>query len=254
VAVQPDGMLSAVLRDPEKLAALPIETVERLFAMYERDQARQAEVEFAQAKSLVEAETETVRNNARNQQTNSNYTKYDALCRVIKPIYTKHGFSLMFSEGERPRDGWIRIICDVMHRAGHREQRGIDLPADSSGIKGNTNKTMLHATGSTFSYGRRYLTLLIFNVATGDDDDGNAGGSRGRQSGEIITENQLADLRALIQEVGGTEEGICKWGGVERRAVSVHGDTGLFFRAAGRRGIGRSENQEVVAHFVYGEM
>ena len=39
---------------------------------------------------------------------------------------------------------------------------------------GTVNKTKIHASGSTLSYGRRYLLKLIFNLTTVDelDDDG----------------------------------------------------------------------------------
>ena len=40
-------------------------------------------------------------------------------------------------------------------------------------------------------YGRRYLTCMIFNIPTGDDDDGNAAGSKVK----YITEAQIADLK-----------------------------------------------------------
>jgi hypothetical protein len=39
--------------------------------------------------------------------------------------------------------------------------------------------TRTHATGSAFSYGKRYLLIGMFNLAIGDDDDGNAAGRRG---------------------------------------------------------------------------
>ena len=51
------------------------------------------------------------------------------------------------------------------------------------------------------AYGRRYLTALAFNLATGDDDDGNAAGG---DPVLLISDNQVADLEALIEEVGTT--------------------------------------------------
>ena len=56
--------------------------------------------------------------------------------------------------------------------------------------------TKTHAFGSGLSYGMRYLLKLIFNVAISMDDDGNAAGY------PTITEKQVADLEALITEVG----------------------------------------------------
>ena len=53
------------------------------------------------------------------------------------------------------------------------------MPADGKGAQGRDVMTRTHATGSAVSYGRRYLLLMIFNIAVGgEDDDGNAAGKR----------------------------------------------------------------------------
>ena len=77
-------------------------------------------------------------------------------------------------------------------------------------MKGTQNKTATHAFGSTMSYGRRYLKLMIFDVATTDEDDGNAAGAYAgnRASGSgpapnagAITAKQVKDLEKLIDTV-----------------------------------------------------
>jgi hypothetical protein len=71
------------------------------------------------------------------------------------------------------------------------------MPADGKGAKGGDVMTKTHAAGSAMSYGMRYLLKMIFNVAVGeDDDDGQAAGR-----GQTISENQVADLESLIEEV-----------------------------------------------------
>ena len=113
----------------------------------------------------------------------------------------------------------MRIVGILRHRAGHKESHYVDLPLDLAGIKGSVNKTETHATGSTFSYGRRYLTLLLFDVATGDDDDGQAA------SIEYISEGQAADLMALLEEVGANRDAFCRYfriASVERLPVQAH--------------------------------
>ena len=46
LATQAQDPLSAILADPKQLKEIPIETVERLFALKERHDDRQAEREF----------------------------------------------------------------------------------------------------------------------------------------------------------------------------------------------------------------
>jgi len=69
-----------------------------------------------------------------------------------------------------------RTVAIVTHAAGHNKRHHIDLPPDDSGAKGNVNKTGVQAAGSTNAYARRYLSLMIFNVSTEDDNDGNTAG------------------------------------------------------------------------------
>ena len=60
--------------------------------------------------------------------------------------------------------------------------------------------TQVHGVGSAFSYGRRYLTCLVFNIPTGDDDDGNAAGSR--EQPKYVTKKQVAEINKLIKSSG----------------------------------------------------
>ena len=54
----------------------------------------------------------------------------------------------------------------------------VDMPIVTQGIRGQDMMTRTHATMSAISYGKRGLLVMMFNLAIGDDDDGNrAGGS-----------------------------------------------------------------------------
>ena len=185
--------------------------LEKLTELYERIMDRQAKAEFASAMARVQEKLPIVTRDAINQQTNSRYAKLERIAKVIKPIYTAEGFATSFTEGESAKDGHIRICGTLMHRAGH-ERTGYyaDVPLDDVGLKGNPNKTKTHATGSTLSYGRRYLTCMMFDVATGDDDDGNSA------SVPRITEKQAADLQALIDEVGANKVKFLKYFKIEQ--------------------------------------
>jgi hypothetical protein len=161
----------------ERVASNPninLEIMDRLFAHHKEMVARDAEVAFNDAMSACQKEMPAVERDAENEQTHSWYTRLETLSDAAVPVYTKHGFSLSFDEEDSPKEGHIRVICYCSHKAGHtRKYRG-DVPLDIAGIKGNVNKTPTHAFGSTKSYGRRYLTLDIFNIVMkGEDNDGN---------------------------------------------------------------------------------
>ncbi len=167
----PAGLLAIAVQrgaDPVQLGQL-LDLKER----FDREEARKA---YAKAMKAVQAEAPKIAKEATNTQTKSQYALLETINAGLVPVYTRHGFSLSFSQGESPTEGHIRIVCDVSHEAGHNEVKHVDLPLDMTGIAGAVNKTAIHATGSTYSYGRRYLTCMIFNVSTGDDDDGQASG------------------------------------------------------------------------------
>jgi hypothetical protein len=168
----PAGLLAIAVQrgaDPVQLGQL-LDLKER----YDREEARKA---YAEAMMAVQAEAPVIAKDALNKQTASQYAKLEAINAGLVPVYTRHGLSLSFSQGEAAKPEHIRIECQVSHRLGHVENKHVDLPLDMTGIAGTVNKTAIHATGSTYSYGRRYLTCMIFNVSTGDDDDGQSAGT-----------------------------------------------------------------------------
>lgn len=150
-----------------------IEKMERLLQMQERIMDKQSEIEFNSAMVTCQAEMPVIIKDKKNNQTNSTYAQLESIIEAIAPVYTKNGFSLSFDTREDEPDK-MTILCNVSHKAGHSKQYQYKLPIDDVGIQGKVNKTGVHGRGSTASYGRRYLTLMIFNLAVaGEDIDGN---------------------------------------------------------------------------------
>lgn len=188
----------------ERLAQDPtvsVEKIERLMALWERGEAKQAETAFNAAMSEAQAAMSPVAADASNPQTRSRYASYEAMDRALRPIYTRHGFGLSFDTGDAPED-YVRVLCYVTHRSGHARTYHADLPADGKGAKGGDVMTKTHAVGSALSYGMRYLLKMIFNVAVGeDDDDGNAA-ARTKAPAAVPDgfEDWLTDMTAVADE------------------------------------------------------
>lgn len=201
VAVEQQAEASNVLQVISRAAADPnvdIEKLERLLAMQERIVAKHAESEFNAALNAAQAEIGTIAADAENSQTRSRYATYAKLDKVLRPIYTRHGFSLSFDETDSPKADHIRVLAILAHRGGHSHTYQKDMPADGKGAKGGDVMTKTHAAGAAASYGMRYLLKGIFNVAIGEEDvDGNEPHDEPR-----ISEDQVANLQALIEEVG----------------------------------------------------
>lgn len=153
-----------------------IDKMERLIALQQQVSAREAELLFNQAMNAAQSEMRPISANASNPQTKSRYATFDKLDRALRPIYTHHGFSLSFDEGDSPKPNHVRVLCYCAHNGGHTRTYHRDMPADGKGAKGGDVMTLTHAAGAAGSYGARYLLKGIWNVAVGaEDDDGNLG-------------------------------------------------------------------------------
>lgn len=187
--------------DPDKL--------QKLVDIQMQIMDRNAEAEFNAAMARVQKNLPEVLREADNLQTKSRYAKHEAIAKAIKPIYTVEGFSAVFSQGKAEADSCIRVNGTLRHSGGYSEPHWLELPLDKAGIKGNVNKTDLHATASTFTYGRRILTCMMFDVATGDDTDGNL-------PEDTITVDQATVINDLIKESKANKAKFLGWAGVDK--------------------------------------
>ena len=188
------SMIERLVSDPN----IDVGKLEKMLDMQERILNRNAEMAFNESMTEAQSKMKSVAADCENKQTRSVYASYAALDRALRPIYTEHGFAMSFDTADGPAD-YVRVVCHVSHRAGHSRKYHVDMPADGKGAKGGDVMTKTHAVGAGMSYGMRYLLKMIFNVAVGEDDvDGN-------HAVPVISEQQAADLRALITEVGADE-------------------------------------------------
>lgn len=184
-------MIERAVRDP----SVDVEKMERLMAMQERVMERQSIIDFNNAMAESQSEMSPIATNKKNDQTHSRYADLDAISKAIKPIYTRHGLVMSFGSDVSPMEGHYRITCCVSHIGGYSKDYHADIPSDLTGLKNTPNKTKVHAFGSTMTYGRRYLTMLIFDIQIGIDTDGNV-----PQTPQIITSDEMANLYNLLED------------------------------------------------------
>ena len=222
VAVEPREPLpasetAAIFQIIERAARDPnvdVDKMERLYAMQERALSRHAEQAFNEAMKAAQSEMRAIGADANNSQTKSKYATYAKLDSVLRPIYTKHGFSVSFDEDDSPKAEHIRVLAYVAHEAGFTRTYRKDMPADGKGAKGGDVMTKTHATGAAASYGMRYLLKGIFNVAVGEEDtDGNAPDDQAKDG--PISEEQAATLRTLLEKSGTEADKFCEWAKID---------------------------------------
>lgn len=180
------AVISRAAADP----ACDIDKLERLMAMHERMQARDAQAEFNAAMAAMQSDIPSIAERGAivvNGQKRSDYATFEDINDVIKPIMQTHGFAITFKV-ENVAAG-LSVTGILMHRAGHREETTMLLPLDTSG-----SKNAVQAVGSSTSYGKRYVMSALLNLTTrGEDDDGHAAVPTAN-----ITTAQAAGITALL--------------------------------------------------------
>jgi hypothetical protein len=192
------AVISRAAADPNT----DVEKMERLMAMYERIEAKNAERAFNEAMNACQKAMRPISADAENPQTHSKYATFAKLDGALRPIYTQHGFSLSYDEGDSPKAEHVRVLCYVAHNGGFTRTYHRDMPADGKGARGNDVMTKTHAAGAAGSYGARYLLKGIFNVAVGEEDkDGNDNSARAADDAVANPLYDKMDLAASVAEL-----------------------------------------------------
>lgn len=197
IAEGPGALLSAIV-EMAKDKTVDADKLEKLLAMQERMEGRQAEAMFNQALHAAQQEMPRVAKNGTIRLGEGKgqiaFATFEDMDSALRPIMQRHGFSLSFDM--QMKDGGGAVITGTLrHSEGHAKTASIPLALDTGPGRNN-----LQAMGSTFSYGRRYVTEMFFNIVrTGADDNGKLGGTK------FITEPEADELRRLCKEVGRQE-------------------------------------------------
>jgi hypothetical protein len=123
-------------------------------------------------------------------------------------VFAKHGLSVL-QDLTNESGGGVNCTTLILHSSGQSLKLGpLFMPASKLDAQG---------MGSAATYARRYTLLATAGVAGEEDDDANAAVAKtnGNGAAEYITDKQAADLKALIEEVGETEDRFIKWAKIQ---------------------------------------
>ena len=197
--------LSAVLADPERLQGLPIDTVEKLFALHREATADAAKRAHAAALADFQSRASTIAYNARGAH-NARYATLDHILDTVRAPLAECGLSVSF-DSEEADDGRLRVWAIVHHIEGHETRAQFTVSREAKSNRMNDTQR----DGSALSYGRRYALSLALGITTGErDDDG-----RGADIAEPVTAEQAANLQALCEETGSDIARMCEWASCE---------------------------------------
>jgi ERF superfamily len=158
------------------------------------DQSRRA---FNQGMADAQSEMLPVVRDAKNSHLGNKYAKLETIDAAMRPIYTRHGFSVRFGSAPAPTEGYIRITCTVAHAGGYFEENYLDAPIANLGSQGGrTATTGVQAVGSAVTYLRRYLLGMVFNIVLADEDDDGEGMRRAAPMQRVAAATPRAPRKA----------------------------------------------------------
>lgn len=175
-----------------------VEVLERLVALQERVNEREARAAFFAALAAFREECPPITKTRENTQFEvtregvkraARYAPLDEIDRVARPVAAKHG--LIWTWDTRVEDALMHISCRVTHVLGHSETTNVSMPHESKAGSSPQQKY-----GSTQMYGMRYSLVAALGITTADPDTDGAGGAI-----QEVTEEELANIESLISEV-----------------------------------------------------
>lgn len=196
-AIQPASTMNIIQMAVSQGAS--IETIERLVALKEREDAAQAKRAFDQALSEFKAHAPLV---TKNREVAFGNTKYkhatlDHVASVLLDSLSKCGLTYTW---EQKQDGSaITVTCILSHIQGHKITNSLTASPDTSG-----SKNPIQAIASAVSYLRRYTVLGVLGMAeSGEDDDAQSAAPGPKMPDETLQEwidaMRQAETKAQLQ-------------------------------------------------------
>jgi hypothetical protein len=141
--------------------------------VWERLQAKNAEVEFARAMAQFQAECPIILKKkvidfptTTGGKFKSHYAEMDAIVEDTRELRRKYGFSYRFDRAVT--DKYITVTCIIQHAAGHHTATQFAVPAPQGG-----KLSAQHDVASAVTFCERYAFRGGFGITTGmPDDDG----------------------------------------------------------------------------------
>lgn len=170
-----------------------VEVLKGMMDLYERNERRQGEKDFAAA--LTDLQGETIRVHATkavDQKADGTcrykFAPYEEIMREVQPMLTKHGFSVTFDT--RVEENRLVSVCTLTHKGGHTRQNSFAVrytkPPGSSDAQGDM---------STKSYAKRGALCDALNITIDHDDDA-------RALGDFISAQDADNLREWVESLG----------------------------------------------------
>jgi hypothetical protein len=204
VETSPGQLIREVIKSG--LNSESVGVVERLVALAERQEQRQAEKAFNAA--FVALQTDLPVIVAKTVIPNrGKYERFEDVCEVVNPLLQKHGFSISFSMDFK--ENRILETCHLRHSGGHSQ-------SNSFAVRSGKADTDTQADCKAATTAKRNALLNCLNIVIRQDvhqDEDNA-----VNEGEAITFEQAETLRGMVSDTGSDEAKFLAFAGAKAYA------------------------------------
>lgn len=159
-----------------------IDTLERLIALQERQEAKVALDKFTAALIKFQANVPLIKKTRKAH--NTMYAGLAETLDTINPAMKANGLSRSWTSVQEGDN--ITVTCKISHKAGHSETTSLTGPNDTTGSKND-----IQSVGSAKTYLERYTLFGILGLASADQDyDG--------EHVDVITDVQCTQALKLL--------------------------------------------------------
>lgn len=207
---------------------LDVEKLEKLMALQQQWENKQAKKEYYSSLSKFQAECPPILKSKAGYDKRYYYAPLDQIIKVIKePLFNN---SLTYHWEQENKDKRIIITCIITHVSGHSERTTLEDAPDTSG-----SKNAIQAMGSTVQYLRRYTLESVLGIATSAID---TDGQQPAKKAIKLTKEQSVELliNAKIE--------IDKF----EKADELQKKGKLFYGEQGKKGMNEKDKKELAAH------
>ncbi len=189
-----------------------VEILERLMDLRDREVSRQAEQAMAEALWQFKQRVPPIPRDKRGTGFQGRdgamqyvwYAPLDTIQRIVDPLLSELG--LWYSWSSEASERSVTTTCTLSHVSGATRTASMVLP-----VTGPPKSSATQAHAGTRSFAKRLTLSDVLGLSTTDDLDGADG-----DAGAPISDDQLRELRALVQRKLGTDiDRFLAWAGVE---------------------------------------
>lgn len=203
LALQPERKLAAPSTAPsigallqavagQQITGDTVSVMKELLSMQRDQETNEARKAFA--RDFVKLQSTIGRIFATKKADRYSYAPFEEIMTTARPTLEDCGFAIRFDSKRSPCGNILTAFCTLMHRDGHTETNEFAVRIGTSATKLSDPQI----DGVAGTYARRYALCHALNIVVETDTDG-------RNQGAKITRQQVAELRALMQEVGSEE-------------------------------------------------